>query len=302
MRTKVIENVGHVALQVRDLDGAVEHATTLMGLRVAEQDGDRVDLTHGAAHHSLQYIRSEVDGVDHIGLEAAGPEALEEIRRRLNDAGIPLLSEGPLDTCLPDGLAFEGPAGFVFEVYIGMPKDQPNYLTRGVRPRRFGHVNFALADTQPMLLLLTEVLDFRVSDHFRGGAFTRCSVEHHGIGVLHGPDTLHHHAWEVENIGDLGRLGDVADEMGSQIIAGPVRHTMGNNIAAYLAGPGGICIEYYTDMLRILDESNYTPGDWSEEGSRWYSRWSPQLPEASVRELGMRAAPSVERQDDGVAA
>lgn len=286
----MIEDVGHVAIQVTDLEAAVEHATGLMGLRVVERDEDRVDLTHGAPHHSLQYIRSDVDCVDHVGLVASGPEALEEIRARLAAAGIELLTDTPLDPCLEDGFAFAGPAGFVFEIYTGMPYDQEPYLTRGARPRRFGHVNFALQETQPMIDLLTEVLDFRISDYFRGGAFTRCSAEHHGIGVLQGPDVLHHHAWEVENVGDLARLGDVADELGTNIIAGPVRHSMGNNIAAYLEGPGGICVEYYCDMLRIFDESNYTPGNWSEEGWRWYSRWSPQLPEKSVRELGLPAA------------
>jgi catechol 2,3-dioxygenase len=292
MRTRVIENVGHIALRVRDLDAAVEHATTIMGLRVVEAEGDRVDLTHGHPHHSLQYIAADTDSVDHVGLEAAGPEALDLIRERLAERGVELLSEEPLDGSLGDGFAFEAPHGFVFEIYTGMPKDQPDYLPHGVRPRRFGHVNFALPETTPMIELLTEVLDFRISDFFRGGAFTRCNAEHHGIGVLHGPGVIHHHAWEVENVGDLGRLGDVLDELGSNIIAGPVRHSMGNNIAAYITGPGGICIEYYCDMFRIFDESNYSPGDWSEEeGSKWYSRWSPQLPEPSVRELGMPPAP-----------
>ena len=80
MRTNVIENVGHIALRVRNLDSAVEHATTVMGLRVVEERDGRVDLTHGRPHHSLQYIEADTDSVDHVGLEAAGPEALALIR------------------------------------------------------------------------------------------------------------------------------------------------------------------------------------------------------------------------------
>jgi catechol 2,3-dioxygenase-like lactoylglutathione lyase family enzyme len=152
MQTSVIAAIGHVALQVRDLEAAVEHATTVMGLRVSDRSADHVDLTHGAPHHSLQYIRSDVDAVDHVGLEAAGPDALAEIRARLTAENIPLVSDGPLDECLPEGLAFETPAGFVLEVYTGMTQDQPTaYLASGVRPRRFGHVNFAVPDPQPML-------------------------------------------------------------------------------------------------------------------------------------------------------
>jgi catechol-2,3-dioxygenase len=286
MRTNVIAAIGHVALQVRDLEAAVEHAETIMGLRVVERTDDRVDLTHGAAHHSLQYIRSDVDAVDHIGLEAAGPEALAEIGERLTDRGIPLVADAPLDECLPAGLAVEVPNGFVFEIYCGMPQDQPPFLSTGVRPRRFGHVNFGVEDPGALIDFLVEVLDFRISDRFRGGAFLRCNAEHHGIGVLKGRGILAHHAWEIESIVDLGHLGDVLDELGSNLLAGPVRHGMGNNIAAYIEGPGGMLIEYYCDMLRIWDDSTYVPGEWPEDGYKWFSRWAPQLPDPSMRALG----------------
>jgi catechol 2,3-dioxygenase len=294
MRSSVIAAIGHVALQVRDLEGAVEHATTVMGLRVSDRSADRVDLTHGAPHHSLQYIRSDIDAVDHVGVEAAGPEAVAEIRARLSAENISLVSDGPLDDCLSDGLAFETPANFVLEIYTGMPQDQPiAYPGGGVRPRRFGHVNFAVPDPQPMLDLLVGVLDFRVSDYFRGGAFIRCNAEHHGMGVLRGSGVLHHHAWEVENIADIAHLGDLLDGLGSNLIAGPVRHGMGNNIAAYIEGPGNVAVEYYTDMYRIFDESSYVPGVWDEEGYKWYTLWTPQLPtpDARVRQLGAGPAP-----------
>jgi catechol-2,3-dioxygenase len=298
MRTSVIAAIGHVALRVRDLEAAVEHATGVMGLRVVERSADRVDLTEGAPHHSIQYLRSDADAVDHIGLEAASPDAVQEIRDRLTRAGIPLLSDAPLDGCLNDGLAFAAASGFVFEVYSGMPKDQPaGGLSTGVRPRRFGHLNLAVEDPSALIAVLLDVLDFRISDHFRGGAFVRCNAEHHGLGVVKGPDVLQHHGWEVESIADLAHLGDLLDDLGTPLLAGPVRHGMGNNIAAYFEGPGGVAIEYYCDMLRIFDEDSYVPGVWHEEdGLRWYTRWAPQVPsvDSKVRTLG---APPARRRN-----
>jgi catechol 2,3-dioxygenase len=298
VRTSVIAAIGHVALRVRDLDAAVEHATGVMGLRVVERGADRVDLTEGAPHHSIQYLRSDTDAVDHIGLEAAGPDALPEIRQRLARAGIPLLSDRPLDDCLSDGFAFTAGGGFVVEVYTGMPKDQPaGGLATGVRPRRFGHMNLAVEDPSALIAVLVDVLDFRISDRFRGGAFVRCNAEHHGLGVLNGRGVLQHHAWEVENIGDLARLGDLLDDLGTSLLAGPVRHGMGNNIAAYFEGPGRVAIEYYCDMLRIFDENSYVPGVWDEDdGLRWYTRWTPQAPspDSKIRTLG--APPALRRE------
>jgi catechol-2,3-dioxygenase len=291
MGTRVIAAVGHVAIQVTDLESAVEHATTIMGLRVSERTADQADLTHGSPHHSLQYVRGDHEGVHHVGLVATDAEALAEIRDRLRVREIPLLSESALDPCLADGLAFVAPGGFVVEVYIGMPRDQPRYQPTGVRPRRFGHVNFGASDPEILLDLFLNVLDFRVSDHFRGGAFTRCNSDHHGIGVLRGRDVLAHYAYEAESIADLGRLGDVLEDAGSELLTGPVRHGMGENIAVYIEAPGNNVVEYYTDMLRIHDETSYTPGVWDEAGYKWYTRWSPEVPgpDSRVRLLG--AAP-----------
>jgi len=293
MHSSVISAIGHVAMQVRDLDAAVEHATTVMGMRVVERSADHADLTNGAPHHSLQYIRSDVDAVDHIGLEADGPDAVAEIRSRLERENVPLRSAGPLDECLEDGLVVEVPAGFALEIYSGMPRDQAGYLPSGVRPKRFGHVNLAIEEPQKTLAFFLEILDFRVSDYFRGGAFIRCNVEHHGLGVVRGRGVMHHHAWEVESITEIARLGDVLDELGTNLLAGPVRHGMGTNIAAYMEGPGHVGIEYYADMLRIFDESTYVPGDWDEAGYKWYTLWAPELPtpDSRIRQLG--AAPAL---------
>lgn len=283
----VIAAVGHVALAVRDLDGAVAQATDVLGLARRSGTADAVDLTHGTPRHSLQLRRSPVDVLDHVGLEAADRDALDEIRGRLRAAGHPLLSESPLDEGIDAGFAVEAPGGVVFEIYTGMTGGPAPLPSGGVRPTRFGHVNFAVPETGPLIAFLEDMLDFRISDRFRGGAFTRCNAEHHGIGVLNGRGTLHHHAWEVQSIADLGRLGDLLDDRGEQLLTGPVRHGMGNNIAAYFAGVGGEVVEYYTDMLRIWDEESYEPGDWPETGSRWYSRWSPALPDPAIQQMGI---------------
>jgi catechol-2,3-dioxygenase len=295
MRSYAVSAVGHVAIQVKDLEAAVDHAISVMGLRVSERTDDRVDLTHGATHHSLQYYRSEVDAFDHVGLEADGSDALDAIRERLAEREIPLLTESPLDDQIEEGFSFEAPGGFVFEVYTGMPRSEPAYSPTGVRPIKFGHVNFALQDPEALIDVLLGVLDFRISDRFRGGAFTRCNVEHHGIGVLRGDGVLAHHAWEVQSIADLGHLADLLDAQGTNVLAGPIRHGIGDNIATYMQGPAGVLVEYYTDMLRIYDESTYEPGTWDEDGYKWFTRWSPALPGPEVRQMSLAPAPTLAR-------
>lgn len=277
--SSVIAAVGHVALRVRDLDAALWTATEIMGLREAERRDGWVYMTHGDPHHSIQYREDDVDAVDHIGLQAADAEALEEIRLRLDRAGIAPLAERPLDPMLGDGLAFALPEDFAVEVYVGMPGGEPLQGSAGVRPLRFGHVNLTARDPDAIISVLREVLDFRLSDIVAGGAFLRCNVDHHGIAVLSGPGVLHHHAWEVSGIADLARLGDRLEETGRHLAWGPVRHGAGRNVAAYFREPAGTIVEYYCDMERIYDEDGHEPVTWEMEGQRWYSLWSPGIPE-----------------------
>jgi catechol-2,3-dioxygenase len=290
MKPSVISSVGHVALQVPDLDRAVEMSTTIMGLRVSRRDERSADLTHGAPHHSLQYLQSSVSAFDHVGFEAADDAALAEARSRLRRAGVRFISETPLDPELRDGFVFELPGGIPVEVYVGMPCEEPRYVPTGVRPTRFGHVNCYVTDPGPALDVLTEALDFRISDRVRGGAFVRCNADHHAFAVLPGDHKMHHHAWEVQDVSDLSRLGDVLFSSGSALLEGPVRHGIGANIAAYFRGVGGEGVEYYTDMERIDDEDGFVPGDWEVQGTAWYSRWTQRLPVDEFRELG---APSI---------
>jgi catechol 2,3-dioxygenase len=285
-RAPVISEIGHAALRVTDLAAAEAFAVHVMGLSVSERSDDSVWLTHGDSHHSLQYMSGEQDVVDHVGLVARDGEALVEIRARIDSARLPVVSDGPLGPGIEDGFAFEGPEGFVIEVYSRMSRAAATYSGLGIRPNRFGHVNFFLRDPAPMQRLLTELLDFRVSDLIQGGVFLRCNVDHHGIGVFEGAGLLHHYAWEVPSIAELAALADLVDARGGAVLWGPVRHGMGHNIALYLQDTTGVIVEYYSDMHRIYDDANYVPGNWERTGHKWYSLWGPGFPDGFA-ELGL---------------
>jgi catechol 2,3-dioxygenase-like lactoylglutathione lyase family enzyme len=289
MNRPVISAIGHVAIAVTDMDAAVRNATTLMGLRISERRGEWTDLTHGASHHSLQYVAGATDALHHIGLVAADTAALEEIRGRAENAGFEIVADAPLDPALRDGYVIAGPEGFLYEVYTGMPEDEPPYSPTGVKPNRFGHVTISVADPGGMRDFLQDVLDFRLSDEVAGIIFLRCNVDHHGIGLVPGAPGLHHHAWEVQSTGELGQLGDRVDETGGSLLWGPSRHGAGNNVAAYYLEPCGVVVEYYCDMLRIYDDASYTPTDWNLEDHKWFSKWAPLMPEG-FQELGIPLA------------
>jgi catechol 2,3-dioxygenase len=283
----VITEIGHVSLRVRDLDAAVESATGLLGLAVTERDPDQIWLTHGEQHHSLHYVAAEVDAVDHVGLVAADAEAVAEIRSGLDEHGATPLRDGPDGPGVEDGFAFRGPEGAVFEVYAKMDRIRPEPPAGGVRPLRLGHVNYFPRDPKVMQRFLVDLLDFRITDTAGDGAFLRCNVDHHGIGVFPGPGLLHHCAWEVPSMVEVAAFADLVDRRGGSVLWGPMRHGAGRNIATYFQEPSGMVVEYYAEMERIYDDANHVPKDWDVDGHKWLTLWGPQgLPEGFT-ELGL---------------
>lgn len=288
----MISEIGHISIRVRDLAAAEEAATNLMGLAVSERTADELWLTHGAPHHSLHYAKGDVDAVDHVGLVAPDADAVAEVRRRVEAAGCTVLRDGPGGPGVTDGFTFGAPEGVVFEVYSEMSKTRPGTATGGVRPGRLGHVNFSSCDPAAMQRLLIDQLDFRVSDRAGEGAFLRCNVDHHGIGVFPGAGTVHHYAWEVASLAELATVADLVDQRGGSVLWGPTRHGMGRNIATYFQEPSGLVVEYYAQMERIYDDDHHEPKDWSMDDHKWFSLWGPQPLPDRFTELGLGFAAS----------
>lgn len=270
----VISEIGYVSLQTSDIEASVAHARDILGLVETGRSGNAVYLSSGAKlHHEMVYLDAPEHGVGHIGLIASGRAGLDQARSRVRDSGMPIISETALHPGVEDGFAFIGPEGFVFEIYIG-PQRADVTLT-GHTPDRFGHVNLHPKNLQAMLAFFIDVLDFRVSDVIGDdfAYFLRCNPEHHGVALMKGKGWMHHHAWQVQSIADLGKVGDRLHEHGLRLLMGPVRHGAGHNLAAYYVEPTGAVVELYTDMEHIYDAER-PPIVWPADDRAWATKWS----------------------------
>jgi len=279
--SELIKRPAHVALRVPDLDASVAWATTVMGMRVTRRDGEHAYLTHGDCHHSLQYIGAGAAALDHVALEAHDGAALDALIERLHASGVELLADSPQEHGLERAIRFRAPAGHVIEVFTGMEAAGPAHTGCGVQPRKFSHPMLTAEEVGPTVAFLIDVLGFRLSDDVGEGTlvFLRCNPDHHGVGVGRGPRTgLNHYAWEVENIGGLGRLGDVLAHNGGRFIWGPGRHGAGLNVFTYHFDPAGAIVEYAADLYRVWDEASYVPGRWSLDDHRFANLWGPGPP------------------------
>jgi catechol 2,3-dioxygenase len=287
----LISSMSHICLQVVDLEAAIDSAMSVMGMQVVEEDGNQVWLSCDGNHQTLCYVAGESDGVEHIGLVASGPDALEELRARLKRLGVSPIREEPSARHFEDAIAFVAPDGFTYEVGVGTARPEPQVRRLGAPLTHFGHVNLHVPDVDACAAFFRETLDFRISDVISGrGVFLRCNSEHHAMAFLEGRGVLHHHAWAAPSIRDLGQVGDLLDERGSTLLWGPIRHGAGDNVAVYFAEPSGAVVEVYAEMQHILDESGFTHRVWENSDERWWSRWT-KIRLSNFHSFGVRPAP-----------
>jgi len=292
--TTLVRGLGHVSFRVPNFDDSFAHATQILGLREVTRSGSIAYLTNGTSHHTLELIPSDQAALDHIGLEAVSLAALEELSTVLEREGVPLLPSQSHELGLLQSLRFKAPGGFVFEVYVpAAPEaqsagDSTSHTRRighimadvlyngpGVRPRKLGHAMLKCEDVPEMERFLEHTLGFRLSDRIGNDiVWMRCGSDHHTLNIVRGPSGLHHYAWEVESWADLERMGDHLLANGKTYIWGPGRHGPGNNLFSYHLDPAGVVVEYFTDLLRIEDETTYQPLDWPYNDTS-LNQWGP---------------------------
>ncbi|WP_411139626.1 VOC family protein [Streptomyces sp. x-80] len=151
--------------------------------------------------------------------------------------------------------------------------------TNRVRPRKLGHVVIGSRDQDASRRFFTEGLGFQVTDHVPSlASFLRCSTDHHNLLVQKAPvDFLHHTAWEVDDVDEVGR-GAMAmlEEHPERHVWGLGRHHIGSNFFWYLKDPAGNFSEYYSDLDCIIDDQLWKPS--VVDGARGLYNWGPPLP------------------------
>jgi catechol 2,3-dioxygenase-like lactoylglutathione lyase family enzyme len=168
--------------------------------------------------------------------------------------------------------------------------DRPNGRAPGiervnrVQPRRLGHVVVGSLDQEASQRFFTQGLGFKVSDHVPGlASFMRCSTDHHNLLVQQAPlNFLHHTAWEVDDVDEVGRGAHAMLEGNPERhVWGLGRHHIGSNFFWYLKDPAGNFTEYYADLDCILDDQLWKPS--VVEGARGLYNWGPPPPPSFIQ-------------------
>jgi len=288
---EMILDIGHVALQVADVDAAAQFAVEVLGMHETERTEHSSYLTMTSSypsmgrvcpHHVIEYRQGPETALDHVGLIAEDDASLDEAARRAVAHGATLLGDGPAPG-IKRAVRIAAPSGHVFWLYVAMDKVDVDDAEHGVRPQRLGHVNLWAQDVPALVQFWVDAFGFKISDWIRDpetgewAGFARCHLEHHTLAAAQAPvDGIYHYAMELSSVSEIARLGDLLGRRREGFLWGPVRHGAGDNVAAYLVGPGGVTIEVYADMQKISDPT-WEPRVWTDaELPTGANTWGPQ--------------------------
>ena len=228
----------------------------------------------------LVIVPSERDHLGASGWETANAAELDDIRARLDDAGVPYkegTAEELAERRVDELISFEDPAGSRLEVFHGVALEHrrvvsPYGHTFVTGEQGLGHVVLSTTDDEASLRFYRDVLGFRLRDSMRlppemvgrpaDGKpswlrFFGCNPRHHSLAFLPlpTPTGIVHLMIEVENADDVGLCHDRALRRKVPMSATLGRHVNDLMLSFYMKTPGGFDIEFGCEGRTVDDES-----------------------------------------------
>lgn len=267
MAGTAISGVRSVDLGVSDLAKATKFYTEVWGLvSVATRPGSVYLRGTGPYHHIVALHARPKGELLRVDMTAADKATVDALHAQVRAAGVREV-ETPAAIAEPGGgygFAFQDPQGRSLRVVAGA-KTHADTADHPDRPRKISHVVMNSTDPAAATDFYCRALGFKLSDRTAMMTFIRCNSDHHSIALVQGKhNTLHHIAFEMENLEAVMRGGGRMRDAGHPIEWGVGRHGPGDNVFAYFLGPDDMVIEYTAEVEQVDDTYRVGgPEDWT---------------------------------------
>jgi 3,4-dihydroxy-9,10-secoandrosta-1,3,5(10)-triene-9,17-dione 4,5-dioxygenase len=277
----MISSLGYLRIESPDVSAWREFGVRVLGMAEARgPDADALYLRMDDFPARLVILPGERDRLLASGWEVPGEDALAEVGRALEDAGVAVKADAPAELAerrVAGLLQFDDPSGNALEVFCGAALEhRPVGSPYGIRfvtdLLGLGHVVLPVPDGEPALRFYTEVLGFRLRDSIRMAPelfgrpagpplwmrFLGCNPRHHSLALapFPAPAGIVHLMIEVAALDDVGRAMDRCGRRGAQVTATLGRHANDEMVSFYVRTPGGFDIEYGTGG-RLVDDATW---------------------------------------------
>ncbi len=276
-----IASLGYLRIESADVAAWREFGVRVLGMAEGRgPDPEAVYLRMDDFPARLVIVPGESERLLASGWEVAGSEALEQVRRALDEAGVAVKAgtEAELaDRRVAELLRFEDPAGNALEVFCGAALEhRPAVSSYGNQfvtgDQGLGHVVLPVTEEEPSLRFYTQVLGFRLRDSIRMAPelfgrppgpplwmrFLGCNPRHHSLALapFPAPAGIVHLMIEVAELDDVGRALDRCARRRAPVSATLGRHANDLMVSFYVRTPGGFDVEYGTGG-RLVDDSTW---------------------------------------------
>ena len=288
-----IRSLGYLRIEATDVAAWREYGLKVLGM--VEGKGP----TEGALYlrmdefpARLGIVPGERDRLLESGWECANAEGLQDVRSRLEAAGVPY-KEGTAaelaDRRVVELIRFQDPSGNTLEAFHTVALEHRRVVSpyghRFVTGEQgLGHVVLTTRDDAESLRFYRDVLGFYLRDSMRlppqlvgrpaDGEpawlrFFGCNPRHHSLAFMPGetPSGIVHLMVEVENSDDVGLCLDRALRRKVPMSATLGRHVNDKMLSFYMKTPGGFDVEFGCEGLQVDDE------EWVARESTAVSLW-----------------------------
>jgi len=125
-----LRKIGHVVLNVTDIEASVRFYTELLGLSVSDRypdtmvPGGMVFLRVNTDHHGIAFVggakKTDATSLNHFAFEVGTPDEVFKAREWLKKNGVPIHFEGRRRAGCQLAVEFKDPDGNNLEIYWGI--------------------------------------------------------------------------------------------------------------------------------------------------------------------------------------
>ncbi|MCI2418080.1 VOC family protein [Saccharopolyspora sp. K220] len=288
-----IRSLGYLRIEATDIEAWRVFGLKVLGmLEGTGPDPNALYLRMDDFPARLVVLPGEQDRLDASGWEVANAGELDEVKGRLDAAGVPY-KDGTADELADrrvNGLIrFTDPSGNGLEVFQGVALQHRRVVSpyghRFVTEEQgLGHVVLSTHDDAAALRFYRDVLGFRLRDSMRLAPelvgrpadaepawlrFFGCNPRHHSLAFLPmpTPSGIVHLMVEVADVDDVGLALDRAQRRKVPMSATLGRHVNDLMLSFYMKSPGGFDVEFGCEGRQVDDQ------DWIARESTAVSLW-----------------------------
>jgi len=268
-----IGSLGYLGLKVKDPGDFETFATHILGLMPVGRDG-AIRFRLDELGWRIAVEQREVDDVAYLGFEVSGGAELEDIRKRLQEAGVEVeVSTKELISAreVVDLISCKDPDGLTIEIFYGptLRTETPFASPAGVSgfvtgTQGLGHVVLSTKAVAAARRFYQDLLGFRLSDTIRmrmgrdlfvDMEFFHCNPRHHTLALIpmSMPKRLHHFMLQVSSLDAVGFALERAQAAKSPITMTLGRHTNDRMVSFYTRTPAGFEVEFGFDAIEVDD-------------------------------------------------